>query len=244
MPVTILITRPQPDAARFADQVRTRVGDRAEILCSPLLRIEPGGTLPDLRGNEVLIFTSRNGVAGFSHLGDRRGHACYAVGDATAEAAQEAGLRVISAGGNATALLARIAADGCTGPFLHLHGRHMAADVAAALRNAGHTAADAVVYDQIEQPMTDEARAVLAGTDPVILPLMSPRSARVFFAQGADCAAPLLVAALSRNVAEAVPGDAAHRVQVATTPDAAGILAVLHDLVRQAKRLEGRDPAQ
>ncbi|MDT8328210.1 MAG: uroporphyrinogen-III synthase, partial [Roseovarius sp.] len=125
MSVTILITRPDPAATRFADQVRARLGGRAAILCAPLMRIEYGGALPDIGEDDVLIFTSRHGVAGFCRLTKRRDFTCYAVGDATAEAANRAGLRAISAGGDAGALLARIAADGANGPFLHLRGAHV-----------------------------------------------------------------------------------------------------------------------
>ena len=36
-----------------------------------------------------------------------------------------------------------------------------------------------IVYDQQAVPLTNEAGALLAGTAPVILPLFSPRSARL-----------------------------------------------------------------
>ena len=32
----ILITRPEPQASRFADEIRNEIGDRAEILVHPL----------------------------------------------------------------------------------------------------------------------------------------------------------------------------------------------------------------
>ncbi|SEL53147.1 uroporphyrinogen-III synthase [Roseovarius azorensis] len=244
MTVTILITRPEPEASRFADQVRASLGDAVTILCAPVMRIAYRGVLPDLSGNEVLIFTSRHGVAGFCRLTDRRDLACYAVGDATAVAAQEAGLRAVSAGGDAGALLARIADDGCSGPFLHLRGAHVAADIVGALRRAGHVAQDAVVYDQIATDLNRVARDCLVGAGPVILPLMSPRSARLFFEQARAATAPLLVAAISRKVAEMVPEGVALAVQTAKTPDAEGILDVLHGLVERAKRLEGGKHAQ
>ena len=244
MTVTILITRPEPEASRFADQARALLGDTVTILCAPIMQIAYRGALPDLSGNEVLIFTSRHGVAGFCRLTDRRDLACYAVGDATAAAAQETGLCAISAGGDAGALLARIADDRCTGPFLHLRGAHVAADIAGALRSAGHVAQEVVVYDQIVMDLNPVARGCLVGAGPVILPLMSPRSARVFFEQARAATAPLLVAAISRKVAEMVPEGVARDVRVARTPDAAGVLDVLQGLVRLAKQLEGGKLAQ
>ncbi|MDT8325924.1 MAG: uroporphyrinogen-III synthase, partial [Roseovarius sp.] len=74
-----------------------------------------------------------------------------------------------------------------------------------------------------------------------IVPLMSPRSARVFFEQAKACRAPVFVAAISRNAADAVPQGRAAAVEISQTPDGAGVLNVLCDLV---KRLEGRNPAQ
>jgi uroporphyrinogen-III synthase len=238
MTVTILITRPEPEASRMAAELQARCAAVA-VVVSPVMQIAYGGTLPDLVGDEVLIFTSRHGVEGFCRLSARRDFACYAVGDATAEAAEAHGMRAISAGGDAEALLARIAAEGVHGPFVHLRGAHVAADVAGALRAAGHVAHDAVVYDQVEAALSAEAQALLQGRGAVILPLMSPRSARIVLAQAAGITAPLVVAAISRKVADRVPEGVAHRVDIAETPDLPGMLALVQDQVHMAKRLEG-----
>lgn len=213
--------------------------DAVAVMVSPVMEIAYGGTLPDLAGDEVLIFTSRYGVEGVCRLTARRDFACYAVGDATAEAAEAHGMRAISAGGDAEALLARIAADGTHGPFLHLRGAHVAADVAGVLRAVGHAARDTVVYDQVEAALSPEAQALLQGAEPVILPLMSPRSARIVLAQATGITAPLFVAAISRKVADRVPEGVADRVDIAETPDLPGMLALVQDQVRMAKRLEG-----
>ncbi|MDA3859091.1 MAG: uroporphyrinogen-III synthase [Roseovarius sp.] len=241
MTITILITRPEPAATRFADQVAACLGDKVATLCAPLMRIEYGGVLPDIGDDEVLIFTSLHGVDGFCRLTGRCGFTCYAVGDATAEAANRAGLRAISAGGDAGALLARIAADGAKGPFLHLRGAHVAGDITGALRAEGQSARGVVVYDQVDTDLGDRACAILAGDAPVIVPLMSPRSAQIFFAQAKGAVAPIFVAAISSNTADAVPHGRAKVVEIAQTPDARGVLNVLCNLV---KRLEGGNPAQ
>jgi uroporphyrinogen-III synthase len=241
MTVTILITRPEPAATRFADQIGARVGQRVVALCAPLMRIEYGGALPDIGRDDVLIFTSRHGVAGFCRLTERRDFTCYAVGDATAEAADRAGMHAISAGGDAGALLVRIAADRVKGPFLHLRGEYVAADIAASLREQGHKARQAVVYEQVDTTLSDQALALLAGEAPVIVPLMSPRSAQVFFEHATEAVAPVYVAAISCNAADAVPFGRAEVIEIAQTPDGAGVLNVLCNLV---KRLEGGNPAQ
>lgn len=244
MTITLLITRPEPEASRFADQVRAALGGSVAVLCAPLMKIAHGGDLPALSGQGVLIFTSRHGVEGFCRLSARRDLLCYAVGEATAAAAREAGFSVVSAGGDADALLARIAAEGRAGPFLHPRGAHVAADIAGALRSMGHAAQDAVVYDQIAVDLDPAARAVLDEPEPVILPLMSPRSARLFFDEVPAARAPLLVAAISRKAARMVPEGAAAALVIAETPDLAGMIAALHDLVTAAKRLETGNAAQ
>ncbi|MDZ7710143.1 MAG: uroporphyrinogen-III synthase [Roseovarius sp.] len=243
MPPRLLITRPEPAATRFAEDLRAALPG-AEVITSPLMRIAYGGTLPAPAPGEVLIFTSRHGVAGFCRLSNRRDLPAYAVGAATAAEARRQGFDTIAAEGDAASLLACITADGTTGPFLHPRGAHVATDIAGALRSAGHTAREAVVYDQQAQPLTDAARAALDEEEPVILPLMSPRSAVLFFEAAGSPRAPLLVAAMSRNVAARIPDGAARRVVVAETPDAASMRTVLHDLLKHVKRVESRKAAQ
>lgn len=238
MNITILITRPDPEASRFAAQLRVEFGTSVSLLSAPLMTIVYGGSLPDLTGQEILIFTSRQGVTGFCRLSARRDFSCYAVGDATAAAARAAGLAVVSAGGDADTLLSRIAEDGKPGPFLHLRGAHVAADVAGALRAMDCTADEVVVYEQVEVEMGRAAQDRLAESGPVIVPMMSPRSARLFFEQAQAIKAPLLVAAISRKVAQMVPEGATFALQIAETPDVAGLIKALHDLVTEAKRLE------
>lgn len=244
MTITILITRPEPEASRFAETLRAQFGGAVRLRSAPLMKIAYEGDLPALTGREILIFTSRQGVTGFCHQSARRDLGGYAVGEATAAAARAAGLAVIPAGGDADALLARIAAEGRTGPFLHPRGAHVAADIVGALRSMGHAAQDAVVYDQIAVDLDPAARAVLDGEGPVLLPLMSPRSAQLFFEQVPAARAPLLVAAISRKVARMVPEDAVAALAIAKTADSAGMIAALHDLVTAAKRLETGNAAQ
>lgn len=244
MTVTILITRPEPEASRLADLLRADHGTSVDVLCSPLMRIDFSGALPTLGDDETLIFTSRHGVAGFCRLTARRDLPCYGVGDATARAAREAGMTAIACEGDASALLRRIASDGARGPFLHPRGAHVAADIVGTLRSAGHDARDVIVYAQTAQPLTKTAHKVLAGPDPVILPLMSPRSGQLFFAQARPLLAPLFIAAISANTARTVPEGAARMLKVAPVSDAEAIRKLLRDLVKSAKRLEGLKRAQ
>lgn len=243
MPLRLLITRPEPAATRLAEEVRAAFPE-AEVVVSPLMRIEYGGTSPDPDPGEVLVFTSRPGVEGFCRLSQQRDLAACTVGEATAEAARENGFSVIASAADAATLLDRIVADGIAGPFLHVRGAHVAADIAGALKQAGRAARDVVVYDQQPLPLSDDARAMIDGDGPVVLPLMSPRSATLFFDAAGCPVAPLFIAAISRKVAERVPEGAAHRVAVAPTPDARALCIVLTDLAKDAKRVESHKGAQ
>ena len=243
MPVRLLITRPEPAATRFADELRAQM-PWVEITTSPLMRIVYGGALPPLAGDEVLILTSRHGVAGLCRLTTRRDLRAYAVGEATAAEARHQGFAPMTAGGDAAALLDRLHSDGVTGPFLHLRGAHVAADIAGALRQAGHIAREAVVYDQVAQPLSETAQALLADDAPVLVPLMSPRSGALFFEAAGPVRAPLCIAAISARAAQTVPEGVARRVCVADRPDAAAMCGLLQDMARRAKRVERSGRAQ
>src|SRR5690606_6078123 len=104
----ILLTRPEASSRRMAALLAAKFGGRVGFCISPVMEIVPDPRLPALDGIRTLIFTSANGVAAYvSALGPKT-LPCYTVGDATARAAQEAGLKAISAGGDAEALIKRI----------------------------------------------------------------------------------------------------------------------------------------
>jgi len=243
MPPRLLITRPEPAATRLAEEMRAEFPG-AEVVVSPLMRIAYGGTLPALLPGEMLIFTSQHGIEGLCRLSPRRDLRACVVGCATAAEARHRGFSVIAVAEDAASLLDNICAGGVTGPFLHARGAHVAADIAGALRQAGHVARETVVYDQEALPLSDGARAMLDGDAPVIVPLMSPRSAALFFKAAGTPRAPLYVAAISRNAAARIPQGAARRLVVAQTPDAASMGTALHDLVKHAKRVESHKGAQ
>lgn len=237
MACSVLITRPRPAAEEFAGDARARLGDDMRIIVSPLLRIVP---LPeaaaDLSGVGTLVLTSAHAVPAAA-AGAVRDLPCYCVGPATAAAARAAGLAPADGGGTAETLLARIAEDAPPGPLLYLRGEHVAADLAGMLRSAGFEARELVVYRQVAEPLSDEARALLGDKSPVILPLFSLRTARLF-AASAKPAAPLWVAAISRNVADCLPPGWAEALIVAESPTADAVLDAMEALASRAKRVE------
>jgi uroporphyrinogen-III synthase len=227
----ILLTRPEPSSRRMAAILTARFGDRVDLCLSPLMNIVLDARLPDLDGIRTLIFTSANGVSAYLAAQGPKTLPCYTVGDATAHAAQEAGLRATSAGGDAEALIARIIADAAPGPMLHLRGVHARGDIAERLSALGCPVSQAVVYQQLAQPLTDQAASVLQGDRPVILPLFSPRSATLL--ANATITAPVYVVAMSRNIADCVRFPVEHSV-IAPHPDFENVTEAIDGLLVSA----------
>ena len=233
---TLLLTRPEPQATRFARRLVTTYGDSLRVVISPLMRpryLQPA--LPN-RPYTALILTSETGAEAarrISAAGQGLPQLAYCVGDRTASVAAACGFQPVSAQGDADALVALIAGQGGTGPLLFLHGAETRGTVAERLNSAGIETDSAVVYDQIACPLTDEARASLTLPDPVLLPLFSPRTARLFADQAQDIAprAPLWVAALSPAVAAETASLAPERLEIARTPEAESMLLALAVLI-------------
>ena len=196
---TLILTRPEAAARRFARAVRAR-GIGGAILFSPMIRIEhlPIGD----PGAATLILTSENGVSAVRSA--LRGRKVVVVGPRTAAAAHAAGASPEELGGDSDALADALIACG-GGPYLHLHGRHVTGDLTGQLRAAGLSASARVVYDQHVMSLSSAARDALAGPAPTVLPLFSRRSARLV----ADAlgAAPVetTVIAMSEAVAQGWP---------------------------------------
>ncbi|PQO24371.1 uroporphyrinogen-III synthase [Rhodobacteraceae bacterium WD3A24] len=225
----VLLTRPKAQAEDFADQLRAALGPR-EVVIAPVIEIVPRPATALPAGIGGLIFTSVNGVAGFAAMGGRRGLPAWCVGEATARAARAAGCDAIAAGGDAEALLQLLVQSRPEGPLVHVRGAHAAGRLTERLVAAGIDARALVAYDQNSRALDSAAHALLAREAPVLLPLFSPRSARLVAAEVAQTPlrARLLVCALSQAVARAWrdmrPADAP---EIAARPDAAAMIAAM-----------------
>ena len=238
----LLLTRPRPASERFwADQPGDlRNGLRCVI--SPLLEIIYAPDLPDLKGYDGLIATSAHAIgaltAGSAALPPDM--PCYAVGRATAEAARDAGLRALSAEGDADALVAQVADRAAGQRLLHVHGTHTRGDVAARLQAKGLTVDQVVAYDQGACPLGAEADRALSGQAPVLVPLFSPRTAALFAADYRGTA-PLYVACMSAAVAQEIMALSPRRMETALRPTALDMVKVVGSLATDARMVEGKD---
>ena len=234
MTATVLITRPAQSGLQLADQLRNRWGCKIPVVLSPLMKIVPEPDLPDLRQAQALIFTSKHAVERFAQSEVTPHIPCFTVGSATAAMARRAGFEVTDAGGDADDLVRCIRSRDPKGPLWHLRGEHTTGRVIERLNALGIDAHEAVVYRQEALSLTQEALQVLDRECPVILPLFSPRSARLFFSQVRP-SAPLLVAALSDNVARYVPSDVVGAVRVAHNPTNEALVDVMDKLLVEAQ---------
>ncbi len=218
---TLLLTRPLGQSEEFADRCRKEIRPDLPVLIAPILGIETMQPTRRLDRYGFLIFSSANAVRAVTGAPELSGRLAYCVGDRTAAAASAAGACAVSADGAAGDLVRRILRDAPEGPGLWLRGRHAASDIADELRQAGVPTTSEVVYDQIPLPLSAEARRLLAGAGGVVVPLFSPRTARLLSGELAGAIAPVHAVALSDQIAAEWfgPGGIA-RVAAAPTADA------------------------
>lgn len=207
----LLLTRPLRDSQRFAAML-----PEWRAVISPILRIVPvdhdSRPLQDAPG---LVFTSAHAVAS---AGPGRGRLALCVGGHTGAVARRAGFDVRTGNGFAESLLPLIEEAGV--PLMHPHGRHLAKQLPVP---------GMVVYDQQALPLDDAAQALLAGEAPVVLPLFSPRSARLVAEAARGARAPLWPVAISHAALAAWDAPAA-RCRVAVAPDAPAMACAVRSL--------------
>jgi uroporphyrinogen-III synthase len=237
VPPTVLLTRPEAASRRFADALRRQAGRDIRVLIAPAMDIvlDAGAALASLHGAGGVILSSENGAAACAAANAGAGLPAWCVGARTADAALSAGLVPFAQRpGDLDGLLAAILAhgwDAARGPLVHLHGAHVTGDVVAPLAAAGVPARTAIVYDQRARPLSDAARGLLAGDAPVIVPVFSPRSARLIAPALAAARAPVSIAAISPRAAAATGVQGALRVRTASSPDADAMIDMVKALL-------------
>lgn len=227
----LLLTRPREASERFAALL-----DGGELrfrkIVSPLISIEVSGPLPEAAKVEGLIFTSAAGVTAWQALGGRMDLPAYTVGEATACAARSAGMTASSAEGSADDLVDWLIARDPPAPLLHLRGENVRGFVSERLTEAGLPCSSAMIYRQPAQDLSPEARQALAGEAPVVAPVFSPRTGELLTRVPVN--APLLVAAMSETVANALSPLHKRKLKVAERPESAAMREVVSDLLKRA----------
>jgi len=130
----IVVTRPSEDAEPLAAALRDM---GVEPVLEPLMFIENiDGAALDLTSYQALLITSANGVRALATRSATRDTRILAVGDASAQAARQAGFQNVESSEGNVKTLARLASDrllGSDGPLLHAAGTRVAGDLAGLL---------------------------------------------------------------------------------------------------------------
>jgi uroporphyrinogen-III synthase len=227
MPPLLLLTRPAAQSARFARDFEARFGPGCEVVTAPVMEIVLFGAPSPLEGVGGLVFTSENGVAGFAGASDARHLPAWCVGDRTARAARDIGLAARSAEGTAAELIAAIAADPPQGRLLHLRGEHARGDVCGGLAARGIEAEERIVYAQRDLMLDPAVRERVAAAPATLVPLFSPRSAKLVARQLAECPGRLVLATMSPAVTAAWSGPEPVAICEAARPDARAMMDAL-----------------
>lgn len=234
-PPALLLTRPAAQSARFLAQCEEALGAPVEAMVASIIEIVPRDIAIDLSAFAGVVFTSENAVAALGKSDDVRGMRAWCVGGRTADAASRSGFDTVSAEGAAEDLIALVLREPPAGRLLHLCGAHVAADVAGRLTEAGVPTDACVIYDQVPQPLPEAARHLLERpARPVILPLFSPRSARLLRNAAPEPSPLVRPLAMSAQVAAAwgPATDPRRGTRVAQRPTAADLLALVLDELR------------
>jgi uroporphyrinogen-III synthase len=187
----VLVLRPEPGATATAGRARQHGLDAVAM---PLFEIEPvEWQAPDPAGFDALLLTSANAVRqGGEGLKSLLGLPVYAVGEATARAAREAGFHIAGMGsGGAETLLRSLDADL---NLLHPCGEH----------RLGPAEAEQAITPVVVYRSRERGGALIIPEDCIAL-IHSPRAGRVFAGLVRDRSR-IAIAAISPLAAEAVGG--------------------------------------
>ena len=226
---TIWITRARPGAEATAERVR---GLGFEPVVAPLLAVRLLGEGPiDLAGVGAIAFTSAHAVAAFEARCSARSLPVFAVGDATAATARQAGFSaVVSAEGDVNALAREIAARAGTfsGAVLHPAAAEPAGDLAGELAALGIEARALALYETVAAALSPSVRARIPRFHAVLL--HSPKAARRLASILDRMAAPgLHICCLSPAVAAPLRGLDPRRLRVAALPNEDALLNLILD---------------
>ena len=207
----VLVLRPEPGAAATLTRARER---GLAAVAIPLFEIEPlAWQAPEASGFDGLLLTSANAVRhGGEALASLRGLKVYAVGEATAHAAREAGFDIGATGDDGIdRLLGSIEPDL---RLLYLCGRDRRDTAAATQRISAIPVYHANAIDNPD----------FSGATGSVALIHSPRAAERFAELVRDRAM-ILIAAISRAAADAA-GTGWQAVEVAETPTDDALLAL------------------
>jgi uroporphyrinogen-III synthase len=239
-----LITRPRDEAEALAALLARR---GIEAVIEPMIEIvERHAALPDLAGVQAILCTSANGVRALARTSGERGLPVFAVGDATAREAREAGFHTVESAGGTVDDLTRLVAQRLLpvdGKLLHAAGSEVAGDLTALLGARGFAIERVVLYEAraVDALTLMTARLIDDGAIDLAL-FFSPRAAAIFarLVEAAGVAGGLAATAavsISR-AADAALGLSPFRERaIAAAPTQAALLELVGEVANQPAKV-------
>ena len=230
----VLITRPDNEAAAL----NRRLADSGhEAISCPMLVIEPRlNAALDLDGAQAIAVTSAAAIRALGWLDEDRRLPIYAVGPASAQAAQDMGFYAAHVGAGDVAALAKAvtaALNPAAGAIVHPRGTTVAGDLAGMLTTAGFTVRGPVLYDaQHITELPGPGRQALESETLDAVLFFSALTAQTFVSVVSEadltktCNA-LAAICLSQAVADAADALPWRTVRVAQDPNQDSLLAAL-----------------
>ncbi|MCM2475306.1 uroporphyrinogen-III synthase [Rhizobium sp. CG5] len=234
----ILVTRPEQSGQKTAHMLET-LGHQPVLLPLAAPYHHPDAILDALARHEgPLAVTSAVAIYGLAKLGDRLlpylDWPLYAVGPATAKAAEQAGFRqVVASSGDGGALADTIASHHAAVPILYLAGHPRAKTFEQRLseRQIPFTVCESYAMQALI-PDRETLHRLLVDSPVDTVLLYSTETARRFFdlpifAERPDLLSSLPILCLSAAIAATVPPQYRRHAQAARSADEASLLALL-----------------
>jgi len=204
-----------------------------EPIVSPLLQIESLVEIdPDAGSWNAILLTSANALCGIGKFASRRDVPIFAVGEATAKAARDAGFTNVTSAGGTLNDLDNLVASRLKPParLLYVAGEERAGDLAGALRARNFEVDLVVVYRLVGAKLLPEPATVALGGEIDGVLHFSRQSAAAFLNAARNSR--LLEAGLtkpvhfcmSEQVAAPLRAAGAANIRVAARPDEQGLL--------------------
>lgn len=237
-PRAILLTRPRPESEKLAAEVAAR---GFQPVIEPMLRIAPLEiSLPDMKSFAAIVFTSGNAVDIFAQRITERSLPVYAVGDATAIKAEEAGFPDVRSAGGGIEDLNRMLAQTEFAPcakILHISGY----DIAGEVESRGAVVERIPVY-RSEKPENFSAmcRGMLEEERIAAVLFFSPRTAEAFAGlierHGLrQSLVPVKALCISDSVVKSLSDLPFREKCTASHPDREGMMVLLDELQERRK---------
>lgn len=221
----LVLTRPQSQSQEFVDEFINSSGIDREYLIAPLMRVQfldVDLPVPDL----PVVFTSANGVIGFTRLGLSAPRGVFCVGEVTRALALKAGLKVLKTFETVDALIVEMDA-----PIFYARGRAVSLDLVSVLAKRSIHADQAVFYSVEHNKFSPDALAIIKGRS-LVVPVFSKNSAVALLDAFPDIGkTPCTVLAISGSVADVLRSQICGRVEVADAPTRTAMIAGVQRLL-------------